>query len=69
MAVNFSLAPNNGISLVGTGLILWLAGVIFITFLPVLAPVGVVLAFVGQVIFWIGIVLFLILLVRSFFAG
>jgi hypothetical protein len=58
-----------GLGIIGTGVILWIVGLLIAAFVPALAPVGAVLVTVGQVLFWLGIVLAVIQVLISLVRG
>lgn len=45
-----------GLNIILTGAVVWIVGLLLITFVPPVAAVGAVLTLVGQVIFWLGVV-------------
>jgi hypothetical protein len=58
-----------GLGIIGTGVILWIVGLLLAALVPALAPVGAVLVTVGQALFWLGIVLAVIQVLISLVRG
>lgn len=58
-----------GLGILGTGLILWITGILFMTLLPAVAAVGAVLVLVGQILFWLGVAVLLIQVIISLIKG
>lgn len=60
------------LGLLGTGLSLWLIGLLIIALLPVLTAIGVVFVTLGKLLFWIGVIVLVasvvIGLVKSLFS-
>jgi hypothetical protein len=58
-----------GLGLIGTGVILWIIGLLLIQFVPGLPPFGAVLVLVGQILFWIGVVVLVVQLLIALVKG
>ncbi len=54
-----------GLGLIGTGLILWIIGVLLPSVLPMTGSVGPVLVMAGQVIFWVGVIVLVELIIKG----
>lgn len=53
------------LGLLGTGLSLWLIGLLIIALLPILTAIGVVFVTVGKLLFWIGVIVLVASIVIS----
>jgi hypothetical protein len=58
-----------GLGIIGTGVILWIAGLLLAVFVPALAPVAAVLVTVGQVLFWGGVIIAALQVIVSLVRG
>lgn len=58
-----------GLGLLGTGLILWIIGVLIPILLPPIAAVGAVLILVGQLLFWVGVAVLVIQIIIAAVKG
>lgn len=59
---------NRGnLGLLGTGLVLWIAGLLVIALLPAIASVGAVLVLVGKIVLIVGVILLVLGFIRGLF--
>ena len=57
------------LGLIGTGVALWIVGLLLNQFVPGLPPFGAVLVLVGQILFWIGLVVLVAQLLMALVKG
>jgi len=58
-----------GLGLIGTGLILWLIGILVPILLPLVGAIGAVLILVGTLLFWIGVAILIIQIIIAAVRG
>lgn len=58
-----------GLGLIGTGAILWIAGLLIIALVPVIGSIGTVLVLFGQILFWIGVAVLVLQIIIGLFRG
>lgn len=58
-----------GLGFLGTGLVLWLLGLLVPVLLPIMAVIGPVLILIGQFLFWAGVLILVIQLIMAILRG